>query len=86
MPTATALFRAAALRFGHQPRRCRGISIKAPTSNYDATIKNLKIVRNTRVIYQGFTGKAATVNVQQSIQYGTNVVGGKSYPGRETLL
>ncbi|KAH7123230.1 succinate-CoA ligase [Dactylonectria estremocensis] len=48
---------------------------------YETTIPNLRIDKNTRVIYQGFTGKAATINARDTIEYGTNIVGGVS-PGK----
>ncbi len=37
--------------------------------------------RNTRLIVQGFTGREATFHSQQSIAYGTNIVGG-AVPGK----
>ncbi len=37
---------------------------------------SILIDRNTRVIVQGFTGKEGTFHSEQSIAYGTNIVGG----------
>ncbi|KAI0828392.1 succinyl-CoA synthetase-like protein [Hypoxylon sp. FL0890] len=50
--------------------------------SYDSTLKNLKIGPHTRVIFQGFTGKQATANAQESLEWGTKIVGGVR-PGRE---
>lgn len=45
---------------------------------YGDTVSNLNLKRDSRVMYQGFTGKAATANAVATIKYGTNVVGGVS--------
>lgn len=50
--------------------------------DYASTIPNLRIGSKTRVIFQGFTGRQATANAQESIAWGTNIVGGVT-PGRE---
>ncbi|TKA60778.1 hypothetical protein B0A49_10697 [Cryomyces minteri] len=61
---------------------CAGFSSSTSLNGYSDTIHNLKIGKHTRVIYQGFTGKQATANAKDSIEYGTHIVGGVT-PGRD---
>lgn len=50
----------------------------ANNGGYESTYKNLLINADTKVICQGFTGKQATFHSQQSMDYGTKMVGGVS--------
>lgn len=60
----------------------RSLSTSSRCQDYARTLPNLRIGSKTRVIFQGFTGRQATINAQESIAWGTNIVGGVT-PGRE---
>lgn len=53
-----------------------------PSSGILQNLDALLIGKHTKVIYQGFTGRVATQNAKESIEYGTQIVGGVT-PGRD---
>ena len=66
------------LKASHSYRHVARAAFSSTSScqSYDDTIGNLKIGKDTRVIFQGFTGKQATANAQESLAWGTKIVGG----------
>ena len=67
---------------GHALGNAHCFSSSTRRKGYEDTINNLKIGKHTRVLYQGFTGRQATMNAKESLEYGTNIVGGVK-PGVE---
>ncbi|GAM41555.1 hypothetical protein TCE0_042f14761 [Talaromyces pinophilus] len=62
--------------------RTAGFSTSSRVLGYADTLRNLKIGAHTKVLYQGFTGRQATANAKESLEWGTTIVGGVK-PGVE---
>ena len=56
----------------------RSLSSTAIRRGYEDTVKNIYVRKDSPIICQGFTGKTATFHCEQTLAYGTNLVGGVS--------
>lgn len=56
-------------------------NVRASSTSYNNTRSNMKLIKATKVICQGFTGKQGTFHSNQALEYGTKLVGGVS-PGK----
>ena len=56
----------------------RSFSSTVLRRSYEDTVKNIYVKKDSPIICQGFTGKTATFHCEQTLAYGTNLVGGVS--------
>ncbi|SPO34952.1 related to succinyl-coa ligase [gdp-forming] alpha-chain, mitochondrial precursor [Pseudozyma flocculosa] len=68
-------------RAGPSRRQTFSTTPQPSSAGYASTLRNLAAGPHSKVIVQGFTGKASTVHTAISMSMGTNVVGGTS-PGK----
>ena len=76
MPTRALAGRLRVIQSRRQQRNVSNTASEDPSKGNLENLDALLIGKHTRVIYQGFTGKAATQNAKDSIKYGTKIVGG----------
>ncbi|CAL8096023.1 unnamed protein product [Calicophoron daubneyi] len=63
------------------PHLCRSLSRPVLRTAYADSRFNMMLTKDTKLIVQGFTGKQGTFHSQQTLDYGTKLVGGTT-PGK----
>lgn len=62
--------------FRRSLQSARKFSSASIAKSYADTIPNLKVNSDTKVIFQGFTGRQGTFHAETALAYGTKIVGG----------